>query len=37
MVAQICGYYDEAHMMKEFKTNTGVTMEQYKKMMAQVQ
>ena len=34
MVAQNCGYYDEAHMMKEFKTNTGVTMEQYKKMMA---
>lgn len=36
MVAQNCGYYDEAHMMKEFKTNTGVTMEQYKKMMAAV-
>ena len=34
VVAQNCGYYDEAHMMKEFKTNTGVTMEQYKKMMA---
>lgn len=34
MVAQDCGYYDEAHMMKEFKTNTGVTMEQYRKMMA---
>lgn len=34
MVAQNCGYYDEAHMMKEFKTNTGVTMEQYRKMMA---
>lgn len=33
-VALDCGYYDEAHMMKEFKTNTGVTMEQYKKMMA---
>lgn len=36
MVAQNCGYYDEAHMMKEFKNNTGVTMEQYKKMMAAV-
>ena len=34
MVAQNCGYYDEAHMMKEFKNNTGVTMEQYKKMMS---
>lgn len=35
-IAQNCGYYDEAHMMKEFKINTGVTMEQYKKMMAAV-
>lgn len=27
-----CGYYDEAHMMKEFKSYTGVTLNQYKKM-----
>lgn len=27
-----CGYYDEAHMMKEFKRYAGVTPEQYKKM-----
>lgn len=33
MVAQLCGYFDEAHMMKDFKVNTGVTMEQYKQMM----
>lgn len=25
-----CGYYDEAHMMKEFKKYAGVTLEQYK-------
>ena len=28
-----CGYFDEAHMMKEFKKYTGKTMEQYQKMM----
>ena len=27
-----CGYYDEAHMMKEFKNYAGVTLEQYKKL-----
>lgn len=27
-----CGYYDEAHMMKEFKNYAGFTLEQYKKM-----
>lgn len=27
-----CGYYDEAHMMKEFKNYAGITLEQYKKM-----
>lgn len=32
-IAFDCGYYDEAHMMKEFKRNTGVTLEQYKKMI----
>lgn len=32
-IALICGYYDEAHMMKEFKKYTGKTMEQYQKMM----
>lgn len=31
--ALVCGYYDEAHMMKEFKKYTGKTMEQYQKMM----
>ena len=32
-VALDCGYYDEAHMMKEFKKYAGVTLEQYKKML----
>lgn len=32
-VALQCGYYDEAHMMKEFKKYTGKTMEQYQSMM----
>ena len=27
-----CGYYDEAHMMKEFKNYAGVTLEQYRKL-----
>ena len=26
-----CGYYDEAHMMKEFKNYSGMTLEQYRK------
>lgn len=34
-VALDCGYYDEPHMMKEFKKYAGVTLEQYKKMMSQ--
>lgn len=28
-IALDCGYYDEAHMMKEFKKYTGVTAERY--------
>ena len=32
-VALQCGYYDEAHMMKEFKKYTGKTIEQYQYMM----
>lgn len=28
-----CGYYDEPHMMKEFKKYSGVTLEQYRKMI----
>lgn len=27
-----CGYYDEAHMMKEFKNYAGMTLEQYRKL-----
>ena len=27
-----CGYFDEAHMMKEFKSYAGLTLEQYRKM-----
>lgn len=32
-VALDCGYYDEPHMMKEFKKYLGVTLEQYRKMI----
>lgn len=32
-IAVKCGYYDEAHMMKEFKNYTGKTLEQYKEIM----
>ena len=32
-VALYCGYYDEPHMMKEFKKYSGVTLEQYRKMI----
>lgn len=32
-VALDCGYYDELHMMKEFKKYSGVTLEQYRKMI----
>ena len=32
-VAHDCGYYDEPHMMKEFKKYSGVTLEQYRKMI----
>ena len=28
-----CGYYDEAHMMKEFRNYAGMTIEQYKKII----
>ena len=28
-----CGYYDEAHMMKEFKKYAGVTLDTYRQMM----
>lgn len=31
MLALECGYYDEAHMMKEFKKYAGMTMEEIKK------
>ncbi len=27
-----CGYYDEAHMMKEFRNYAGMTLEKYKKL-----
>lgn len=27
-----CGYYDEAHMMKEFKNYSGMTLEQYREL-----
>lgn len=33
LMALNCGYYDEAHMMKEFKSYAGVTMESYHQMM----
>lgn len=32
-VALDCGYYDEPHMMKEFKKYSGVTLEKYRKMI----
>lgn len=32
-VALDCGYYDEPHMMKEFKKYSGVTLEQYREMI----
>lgn len=32
-VALDCGYYDEPHMIKEFKKYSGVTLEQYRKMI----
>lgn len=32
-IAMYCGYYDEPHMMKEFKKYTGVTPEQYNNMI----
>ena len=32
-IALECGYYDEAHMMREFKNYTGKTMEQYQHIM----
>lgn len=32
-VALDCGYYDEPHMMKEFKKYSGVTLDQYRKMI----
>ena len=32
-VALDCGYYDEPHMMKEFKKYSGVTLEQYRIMI----
>lgn len=28
-----CGYYDEAHMMKEFREYAGMTMEEYRKII----
>lgn len=32
-VALECGYYDEPHMMKEFKKYAGITLDQYHKMI----
>lgn len=32
-IAVACGYYDEAHMMKEFKKFTGKTIDAYQHMM----
>lgn len=32
-VALECGYYDEPHMMKEFKKYAGITLEQYRRMI----
>lgn len=32
-IAVQCGYFDEAHMMKEFKKYTGKTMEQFQELM----
>lgn len=31
-----CGYFDEAHMMKEFKSYAGLTLEQYRKMQRRI-
>lgn len=32
-IALECGYYDQSHMMKDFKSFTGTTPEQYRKML----
>ena len=32
-IALECGYYDEPHMMKDFKCYTGVTLEHYSSMI----
>ncbi len=34
-IALDCGYYDEPHMMKDFKCYTGVTLERYRNMIAE--
>lgn len=33
-IAMECGYYDQSHMMKDFKNFTGITPEAYQNMMA---
>jgi AraC-like DNA-binding protein len=33
-VAQDCGYYDQAHMIREFKSFTGCTMKELKSLVA---
>lgn len=34
-LAAECGYYDQSHMIKDFKNYTGVTPEAYQKMLAE--
>lgn len=34
VLAQECGYYDEAHMIKDFKNFAGMTPQSYEKMIA---
>ena len=36
VLALDCGYFDEAHMMKEFKSYAGLTLEQYRKMQRRI-
>jgi AraC-like DNA-binding protein len=33
-VAQDCGYYDQAHMIREFKSFAGATMKELKSLVA---
>lgn len=36
-LAAACGYYDQSHMMKDFKSFTGTTPEQYRRMILEKQ